>query len=198
MSDRDDLIHTFLRASAPIVMVDFDGTISDIVATPDAARPVAGAVETLTRLADAGVAVVVLSSRPVSFLTKTLAGVGAGVRLVGHSGFEQLVGGEIMVDEQVADWASVVRAAHDQLLPELPPGVRLEDKGLSFALHFRQEPSAAPAAQEAAARVAAATGLSLKPGRMNVELRPPGGSGQGYGGPGLPDSCYRLGSLRGR
>ncbi|MEM8925384.1 MAG: trehalose-phosphatase [Actinomycetota bacterium] len=170
---RRAVAESFAGARAPAVMVDFDGTISEIVATPDAARPAAGAVEVLSRLAAGGVATTVVSSRPASFLLEVLHGLDPGVRLVGHSGLETVVDGRIEVDRAVAGWTDVVADARGQVERSLPDGVHLEDKGLSFTLHFRGRPEAGPAATELAATVAAGSGLSMKPGRMNVELRPP-------------------------
>lgn len=168
-----DLIETFERSALPAVIVDFDGTLSEIVTEPSSARPVAGAVDALSSLARAGCRITVLSGRPVDFLVAALDGIDPAARLVGHSGLESVIDGEVVVDQSVAGWLPVVREAVEGLRDLVPDGVDLEDKGLSFVLHFRRTPDQAPAVTEVAAELASRTGLSMKPGRMNVELRPP-------------------------
>src|ERR1700726_2405549 len=69
----------------PAVFYDFDGTLSDIVDDPDAARPVAGAAEALQKLA-AQCPVAVLSGRDLADVTKRL-GV-PGIWYAGSHGFE--------------------------------------------------------------------------------------------------------------
>lgn len=54
------------------------------------------------------------------------------------------------------------------------PGLLVEAKGLSTALHYRLAPDAAGAALALAERLAAETGLSLQPGHQVIELRGPG------------------------
>jgi len=56
------------------------------------------------------------------------------------------------------------------------PGLRLEDKGLAVAVHWRGAPDEDLAAAETAALVAEvgeATGLAREPGKLVEELRPP-------------------------
>ena len=54
------------------------------------------------------------------------------------------------------------------------PGLLVEAKGQSTALHYRLAPDAAGAALALAERLAAETGLGLQPGHMVIELRGPG------------------------
>ncbi|MEM9133780.1 MAG: trehalose-phosphatase [Actinomycetota bacterium] len=167
------VIEAFAAARRPAVITDFDGTLSHIVEDPAAATPVAGAVESLSALAVDGCQVVVLSGRPVDFLAGALVGLDPAVRLVGHSGLEAMENGAARLDEAVVGWMPVVRDSLEVVRSTMPDGVDLEDKGISFVLHYRRVPEREPAALEIAARVAADSGLSMKPGRMHVELRPP-------------------------
>ncbi len=167
------IVRSFSAAARPAVLVDFDGTISDIVPVPDDARPVEGAVEVLSGLVRAGVAVTVLSSRPVAFLRSVLNGLDAGVGLVGHSGLEVFRAGTLSVEEAVAPWTAVVERTLDQARRAAPEGVRIEDKGLSFAFHYREAPARAEEVAVVAERLASDSGLKIKAGRMNLELRPP-------------------------
>ncbi len=167
------LIDSFAAADRPAVIVDFDGTLSRIVDDPATATPVPGAVDALSGLAANGCQVVVLSGRPVEFLTGALVGIDSRVQMVGHSGLEMMENGAVEIDETVVDWVPVARRTLKAAEAAIPAGVTLEDKGLSFALHYRTSPELHPAATEVAARLAADSGLSMKPGRMYVELRPP-------------------------
>jgi trehalose 6-phosphate phosphatase len=56
------------------------------------------------------------------------------------------------------------------------PGLIVEDKGVSVALHFRMAPHCAGEARALARRLAAETGLGLQDGDMVEELRSPGPS----------------------
>ncbi len=55
----------------------------------------------------------------------------------------------------------------------LPPGVLVEDKGLSLALHYREAPDAEAAVLAVAADLAARHGLAEQPAKLAVELVPP-------------------------
>jgi trehalose 6-phosphate phosphatase len=59
---------------------------------------------------------------------------------------------------------------------ETHSGTRMEDKGLSIALHYRGAPAAGPAAEELAMRLAGASDglLRVQRGKMVVELLPAG------------------------
>jgi len=57
---------------------------------------------------------------------------------------------------------------------EVDPGLIVEEKGASVALHFRMAQPHGPAARVLARRLAAETGLTLQDGDMVEELRTPG------------------------
>jgi trehalose 6-phosphate phosphatase len=74
-------------------------------------------------------------------------------------------------------------AAIRQTLPSLlanlaaPEGTAVEDKGHSVAVHFRNTPDPAAVGSlltEPLTELARSHGLTVQPGRMVVELRPPG------------------------
>ena len=54
-----------------------------------------------------------------------------------------------------------------------PRGVRVERKGLSLTLHFRERPELEPAVRAWAESQAASSGLDLRTARMSIELHPP-------------------------
>ena len=74
-----------LTARHPAVFYDFDGTLSDIVNDPDAARPVAGASDALVKLA-AQCPVAVLSGRDLADVSERVGL--PGIWYAGSHGFE--------------------------------------------------------------------------------------------------------------
>lgn len=81
-----DVIAALPSTDRLLVLVDFDGTLSEIVRTPDAAVPVAGAEDALRRLGDR-CEVAIVSGRPVSDLRRRLT-VDERVTLAGGHGTE--------------------------------------------------------------------------------------------------------------
>lgn len=157
----------------PAVFFDFDGTLSEIVDDPDAARPVAGAVEALAALA-ARCPVAVLSGRD---LADVRARVGVdGIWYAGSHGFE-LTGpdGAHHQNDAAADAVPVLAAAAASLRDRLGPipGVMVEHKRYAVAVHYRN--AARDRVGEATAAVRDAgrrRGLRVTTGREVIELRP--------------------------
>jgi trehalose 6-phosphate phosphatase len=112
--------------------------------------------------------VAVVSGRPPAFLAEVL-GEPAGVELVGLYGLARALGGT----EEAARWAGVIDEVVAEARAEAPEGVYVEPKGLTTTLHWRHAPDARPWVESFAGRQAAARGLALHPGRMELELRPP-------------------------
>jgi trehalose 6-phosphate phosphatase len=146
------------------VLLDFDGTLSPIVAKPELARIRDGARDAIARLVGRYAVVAIVSGRTGDQL-RELVGVD-GVRLAGLYG---------LADEAPplppVVLESVIAIARDV------QGARVEPKGGSVAVHYRAADDADVARAElesGLAPVAAAAGLSLLPGKMVVELVPAG------------------------
>jgi trehalose 6-phosphate phosphatase len=82
------------------------------------------------------------------------------------------------LDPGAAKWARQVGEASRVLkvLLDGAPGLRVEEKPVSVAVHWRQAPDHTAAASEVrrlTARLAEETGLRLEPGKLVEELRPP-------------------------
>ncbi|BCI90893.1 hypothetical protein NIIDMKKI_60990 [Mycobacterium kansasii] len=162
-----------LTAHRPAVFFDFDGTLSDIVNDPDAARPVAGAAEALIQLA-AQCPVAVLSGRDLADVTTRL-GV-PGIWYAGSHGFELTApDGTHHQNEAAAVAIPVLEQAAAQLRERLGsiPGVVVEHKRFGVAVHYRN------AARDRVGDVAAAVrtagqrdALRVTTGREVIELRP--------------------------
>ena len=157
----------------PAVFYDFDGTLSDIVDDPDAARPVAGAAEALQKLA-AQCPVAVLSGRDLADVTKRL-GV-PGIWYAGSHGFELTApDGTHHQNADAAAAIPVLERAAGELRDRLGsvPGVVVEHKRFGVAVHYRN------AARDRVGEVAAAVrapgqrdALRVTTGREVIELRP--------------------------
>lgn len=153
------------------VLVDFDGTLAEIVDEPEAARPLPGAVDVLAALGRRYQRVAVVSGRPVTFLSERLAV--PGIVLSGLYGLELWRDGQVTVHPDAATWRPVVAALADRAQAELPAGVGVERKGLSFGLHVRTRPEYEPTVRAWAVAAAAESGLALHEARRSFELRPP-------------------------
>lgn len=145
---------------------------------PDDARPLPGSAEVLRALAATLTVVAVVSGRPASYLNRELSDA-HGVVLVGLYGLERVVDGRIVESEEAQRWRPVVADVATRAEREAPAGVVVERKGLSVALHVRQAPHQVGWIEGFAADVASRAGLVAHPGRMSVELRPPGGGDKG-------------------
>jgi trehalose-phosphatase len=157
----------------PFVCLDFDGTLAEIVAEPDAAKLVDGASKALENLA-ALCPVAILSGRDLADVRDRI-GI-PGIWYSGSHGFE-LVGpdGDHHHNDAADAAVSLLESAAADLRDDLcdVPGVNVEHKRYAVAVHFRN------VAPERVAEVVATThrhgqrnGLRVTGGRKLVELRP--------------------------
>jgi trehalose 6-phosphate phosphatase len=158
------------------LLTDLDGTLAPIVAVPSRARPVAGAVEALASLSRRLAVVGVVSGRSAPDVRNLLGQGGRSLLIIGNHGLEWLEPG---ADAPVDDPAfSPARRAVAAAIARIPggEGIRVETKGLSATVHYRQA-SAPGAAREVILRAvgpARGEGLEIREGRMSVEIRPAG------------------------
>ena len=160
-----------------LVACDFDGTLAPIVADPAQARPAPGAAQALTRLAAAGVAVRIITGRPAAKVVE-LGGLDTvpGLVVLGLYGAQRWFGGTLTTAEPAPGLAGA-QTLLELVLAGAAPGVRLESKGLSVAVHTRQ--AADPSGElerlrPAVEAIAASTGMHVEPGRYVLELRSAG------------------------
>jgi trehalose 6-phosphate phosphatase len=162
--------------AATALICDFDGVLAPIVEDPDASAMSPATAGALARLAGQLALVAVISGRPLAFLQERVRI--PGIRLLGSYGMESSRDGHAEVAPAVAPWVPAVRTAAAEVPAAMAgwPGVRVEDKPVSVAAHWRQAPDqAAAAAQVRSVMTALAerTGLRLEPGKLVEELRPP-------------------------
>lgn len=162
-----------LTARQPAVFFDFDGTLSDIVDDPDAARLAAGAAEALRKLA-AHCPVAVLSGRDLADVTERVGL--PGIWYAGSHGFELTApDGTHHQNDAAAAAIPVLERVAGQLRDQLGsiPGVVVEHKRFGVAVHYRN--AARDRVGEVTAAVHAAGqrhALRVTTGREVVELRP--------------------------
>ncbi|GAA0684851.1 trehalose-phosphatase [Kitasatospora atroaurantiaca] len=167
-----------------VIALDFDGTLAPIVPDPDQARAHPGVAAALSALAPQVGAVVVVTGRSA----------GVAVEYGGFRGVPGLEHLTVLGQYGAERWEA---RTGELSSPEPPPGVAalraelpaaleragahpgtwVEDKGRALAVHTRRtaDPEGAlDALREPLARLAAAHGLMVEPGRYVLELRPPG------------------------
>jgi trehalose 6-phosphate phosphatase len=153
--------------------LDFDGTLSAIVAEPTAARPLHGVPELLARLAERFGVVAVISGRPVGFLHDVLLAP-PGVRLFGLYGLERFGPTGIRAVAPGAEkWEAVVADAASRATAAAPPGVYVEPKGLTVTLHWRHATASRPWVETFVGGEVDGRGLVAHHSRMSIELGPP-------------------------
>lgn len=154
------------------LFLDLDGTLAPIADHPDQVGPDPRRNHLLDRLADRlDGRVAVISGRALPDLDRILerrpTAVGAVHGLVRRDAF-----GRVHEPRPHAEIGAARRALENFVQDR--PGLLVEDKGLSLALHYRQAPDRAAEAVAEASSLAAETGLDLQHGRCVVELRSPG------------------------
>jgi trehalose 6-phosphate phosphatase len=160
-----------------LIALDFDGTLAPIVQRPQDARLADGAYEVVTALAARIGTLAVISGRDALEVVR-LGGLDGVTDLVvlGHYGMQRWRAGRLDSPAPAAG-VELVRARLPVLLAEAPPGVDVEDKIHSIAVHTRQAASPRQALDDvtpALLDLAAEAGLEALPGRYVLELRPPG------------------------
>ena len=167
---------TFVEILAPscALFLDFDGTMVDIAPQPEAVHVPPPLLDTLQWLHGyLGGAIAVISGRPIEQIDEFLhplriaiAGV-HGAERRGADGTVSLLSTHPL--EQVEAAANALAAQH--------PGLLVENKRGSLALHYRQAPELeALCVQAMQQAVEQSPGLTLLRGKMVVEAKPGGAS----------------------
>lgn len=154
------------------VLLDFDGTLVEIAATPDAVQIPGDLTDLINRLRDAlDGRVAVISGRPAQDVARLI---GCPIHVVGSHGLE------FAWADRAVEMAARPAAMND-VLAELhrfaagQAGVLVEQKPLGAALHFRNAPAAEAACVALVTTLARDAGLQLQGGKMMIEARVGGG-----------------------
>ena len=167
-----------------LLALDFDGVLAPIVEDPSQSRAQEGVLPALERLGRYLGSLAVITGRP-AIVAARYAGLdqapGLGeVVVFGHYGLERWdnLTGELQAPDLHPGVAEVRIVLPDVLRRlGLEDEVFIEDKGHSLAVHTRRarDPQGAlELLRPALAELGGTTGLSLEPGRLVLELRPPG------------------------
>ncbi|WP_424855017.1 trehalose-phosphatase [Streptomyces sp. SAI-170] len=172
------------RPGKAVIALDFDGTLAPIVPDPDQARAHPDAAPALARLAPRVASVAVITGRPAGVAVRYggFAGVAGLEHLVvlGHYGAERWDAASGGVSAPAPHpGVAAVRAELPGVLDGVGAwqGTWVEEKGRAVAVHTRraEDPQAAfEMLREPLGALAARHGLIVEPGRMVLELRPPG------------------------
>jgi trehalose 6-phosphate phosphatase len=163
-----------------LIALDYDGTLAPIVPDPMAARPHPGAAAALRRLAPLTGTLAVITGRP----PPEAVAVGGldqvpGLIVLGSYGRQRWEAGRLTAPPAPPGVATARRELPAVLeAAGAPEGTWAEDKGDALAVHTRltADPQLAlDRLRGPLADLAARTGLAVQPGRMVIELRPPGG-----------------------
>lgn len=159
---------------ADALFLDLDGVLAPIERRPGDVAFDAARAALLARLERAmGGAMAVISGRSLEDVDRILGGAPRCVGAV-HGLVRRSADGAT----QTAEPSSDLHAARLVLeaLVRARPGLILEDKGLSLALHYREAPEALTAVEDSVARILSTTALVRQDGAMVCEIRTPGPS----------------------
>ena len=155
--------------------LDVDGTLIEIADLPSAVRVDKDLLELIGRLHKAsGGAVALVSGRSLSNLEELL-----GMSLLpmaGQHGLERRdAAGRLWIHAAPPAAKCAIKEALAPLMAR-HPGLLLEDKGLTLALHYRLTPHLGAYAHRLMARLAAevGSGLEIQRGKCVVEVKPAG------------------------
>ena len=155
--------------------LDVDGTLLDFASTPDGAQVGAGTLALLRRLHDAtGGAVALISGRALRDVERLFAGLTLAV--AGQHGLE---GRDA---DGTVTWMVEPGPMHDDLKRQLQafvtenPSLILEDKGVSFAVHYRAAPQLDDLVRRRLESIHARLDATyvVAPGKQVLEIRPVG------------------------
>jgi trehalose 6-phosphate phosphatase len=155
---------------------DFDGTLSEIVARPEHARPLPGIPETLGDLGEIFKVVAVVSGRSALQLVEWL---GPRLEIWGLHGAQRAHDGKVELTPEFRAYEETMKEVLDEARRRLDAlgieGLLVEDKQVMVGLHWRmarEQAAAERAVSSVAAELADLNSLRLGHGKMAIELRP--------------------------
>jgi trehalose-phosphatase len=159
------------------VVCDIDGTLAPIVPTPEESEVPPGTLDALQRLCDRYSLVACVTGRPAR-QGRALVPLEC-VAISGNHGLEMMHGDDVVIVAQAAKYAEDVHRAlilveNDGLLPQY--GCRIEDKGITFSVHYRTSMRPDHAERYLETQIAPQldrAGLEWSVGRRVFEVRPP-------------------------
>lgn len=155
------------------LLLDFDGTLVDLVDRPDAVVADQHLLALLHRLAGTFEGrIALVSGRSIAQLLNFLGPSFAMGNFVGSHGAELHVGTQRVAPARPSTLDDAERAMQSAFGGQ--EGVIVETKSLGVALHYRLAPAAEGRIRAFVTDMAEATGLMIQEGKMMFELRSPG------------------------
>ena len=154
------------------LFLDFDGTLVELAETPDAIR-VSPELPRLLALLEQRLEgrLAIVSGRAISDLDRYLSC--RGLAVSGSHGLELRLSNGSLVPLATPRGLDDARE-RIKCFASASPGLLVEDKPFSIALHFRRAPEREANVIDFMRELAAATGLVVQQGKMVSELRPAG------------------------
>lgn len=166
----DRALTTVARVPRLLVACDYDGTLSPIVANPADARPLPAAADALCAIAELPATMAALISGRARADLARLSHMPGTVRLVGSHGSEFDTGFASAIDDSAAALLADITTGLTAIAAEFP-GVTIEVKPASVALHVRNaEPADADAALTKARAAAEGRAVQVTAGKAVLEF----------------------------
>ncbi|MBI4813687.1 MAG: trehalose-phosphatase [Methanobacterium sp.] len=175
--DNLNYLKTFKNDSSTAIVTDVDGTISEIVPTPDEAMVTESMQNALIKLYEKFQLVAVVSGRSV-LNAREMVGV-EGLLYVGNHGMEFLKNNHLSMDPQVEKYLPQIKKTGKKIkegdLSRIN-GLIFEDKGICYSIHYRCSHSPENVREKilnTLQKDPECKNLNISEGRRLVELKPP-------------------------
>src|SRR5438105_14811017 len=171
--DNLDSLAPLLQRRPLGVLSDIDGTLAPIVSEPEEARVLPACREALERLSGLGVAVALVTGRPLA-KAHEMVGLTGAIYAANH-GLEIGIEGRLEAADDLGRYTAQARALLRELGTLSDPGVTVEDKGPVITFHYRRAGDQEAARQgilESIDRLTATREFRVWEGRKVIELRP--------------------------
>jgi trehalose 6-phosphate phosphatase len=154
------------------ILLDIDGTILDIAPSPRQVWVPPGLRRTLSRLFElTGGALALVSGRSLNDIDLIFSPL--QLPSIGGHGAEMRLAGEAEAQQRAGHLSNVLKRRL-ATVSELGPGILVEDKGYSLALHYRLAPDKADEVRAAVALICADVPpgtIEILPGKLVVEIK---------------------------
>ena len=167
-----DVVRAVAEAKRPGIVLDFDGTISEIAPSPEMAVIHPRIADTLVRAVRKYEVSAVLSGRAARDVAARVAV--RGITYVGNHGAESIVNGQLKVLSASAPAGITQTLEYIRRTVDVP-GLVYEDKRFSASVHYRQVEDARAAERQLKRALTRAPGSDMLDsfwGRKVLELRP--------------------------
>lgn len=173
-SDAKDSLAALVSRPRFGLFSDLDGTLAPLAPTPEAAQLTARNRQLLAALSAELPVVALISGRRAASLQSRVDL--PGIIYYGNHGLEMWADGNVVILPEALSHRAAIQAAQAELLPLMPPGVRVEDKEVTLSIHYRQTADPREFVIGHGVQIAEIVKrheLSLFTGKMVFEVRPP-------------------------